>query len=67
MNRSLSTFIDLCRVAAAGVVVFGHLDALGFVPVDLHGRPHHLMQADLAAYPPMHDPEHGLVTLAKAA
>ena len=35
--------------------------------VDLHGRPHHLMQADLAAYPPMHDPEHGLVTFRRAA
>ncbi len=35
--------------------------------VELHGRLHHLMQADLAAYPPMHDPEHGLVTFRRAA
>ena len=42
-----------------------HLTSLGAVA--LHGRPHHLMQADLAAYPPMHDPEHGLLTFRRAA
>jgi putative N-acetyltransferase (TIGR04045 family) len=28
----------------------------------IHGRPHLLMQADLAHYPPCHDPQHGLMT-----
>jgi putative N-acetyltransferase (TIGR04045 family) len=31
----------------------------------LHGRPHHLMQADLAHYPPCHDPLTGYVTQAR--
>jgi putative N-acetyltransferase (TIGR04045 family) len=31
----------------------------------LHGRPHCLMQADLAAYPPCRDPWNGFVTLAR--
>ena len=39
LSPSLSAFIDACRVLAAGVVLFGHLDALGFVPVELAGRP----------------------------
>lgn len=39
MSPSLSAFVDLCRVMAALVVLFGHLDSLGFVPLDLGGRP----------------------------
>ena len=32
----------------------------------VHGRPHARMQADLAGYPPCHDPVSGFVTRAKA-
>lgn len=39
MSPSLSAFIDLYRVTAAMVVLFGHLDSLGFVPLELSGRP----------------------------
>lgn len=35
--------------------------------VELHGRPHLKMQADLAFYPPMTAPEIGLVALARKA
>ena len=35
--------------------------------VQLHGRPHLKMQADLAHYPPCHRPETGFVALRKAA
>jgi putative N-acetyltransferase (TIGR04045 family) len=35
--------------------------------VDLHGRPHLKMRADLAAYPPCGAPEMGFVALRKAA
>jgi putative N-acetyltransferase (TIGR04045 family) len=35
--------------------------------VDLHGRPHLKMQADLSAYPPCATPELGYVALRKAA
>ena len=42
-----------------------HWRSLG--EVDLHGRPHHLMEADLAHYPPMADPVAGITALAKRA
>lgn len=32
----------------------------------LHGRPHHLMQADLVHYPPCHDPLTGFVTQSRS-
>jgi putative N-acetyltransferase (TIGR04045 family) len=35
--------------------------------VDLHGRPHHFMQADLGHYPPIADAETGFLSLPKAA
>jgi putative N-acetyltransferase (TIGR04045 family) len=35
--------------------------------LDLHGRPHLKMQADLSAYPPCATPELGYVALRKAA
>ena len=57
----------LAHVQAQNVPLFDALHWASLAEIDLHGRPHHLMQADLAAYPPMLDPEYGLVTLAKAA
>jgi len=33
----------------------------------VHGRPHARMQADLAWYPPCHDPVSGFVTRARVA
>ena len=35
--------------------------------VELHGRPHVKMRADLDFYPPCHTPEIGYVALRKAA
>jgi putative N-acetyltransferase (TIGR04045 family) len=35
--------------------------------VELHGRPHHFMEADLDFYPPFPAPETGFVALRKAA
>ena len=57
----------LAHVQAANAAMFRALHWTGLGEVALHGRPHHLMQADLARYPPLHDPEHGLVTLRRAA
>ena len=57
----------LAHVQERNVSLFQALQWASLAEIDLHGRPHHLMQADLAAYPPMHDPEHGLVTFRKAA
>jgi putative N-acetyltransferase (TIGR04045 family) len=57
----------LAHVQDPNVALFRSLHWASLDAVDLHGRPHHLMQADLAAYPPMQDPEHGLVTFRRAA
>ena len=35
--------------------------------IELHGRPHHFMQADLAHYPPIADAETGFLSLPKKA
>ena len=42
-----------------------HWHSLG--EIELHGRPHHRMEADLAHYPPMADPVAGMTALAKRA
>lgn len=57
----------LAHVQERNAPLFQALHWASLDTLDLHGRPHHLMQADLAAYPPMHDPEHGLVTFRRAA
>ena len=57
----------LAHVQERNVPLFQTLHWSSLNEVDLHGRPHHLMQADLGAYPPMHNPEHGLVTFRRAA
>ena len=57
----------LAHVQSPNVALFETLHWERIDDVELHGRPHCLMQADLAAYPPMHDPEHGLVTLQRTA
>ena len=48
------------------------LDFLGdaldvLAELDVHGRPHHLMQADLQFYPPFADPQTGFLALTKQA
>lgn len=35
--------------------------------IDIHGRPHHFMQADLGHYPPIADAETGFMSLPKKA
>ena len=57
----------LAHVQSANAAMFQALHWTSLDEVSLHARPHHLMQADLAHYPPMHDPEHGLVTLLRRA
>ena len=55
------------HVQSRNVALFETLHWDSLDEIELHGRPHHLMQADLAAYPPMHDSEQGLITLRRAA
>ena len=57
----------LAHVQARNVPLFEALHWTGLESVTLHGHPHRLMQADLAHYPPMRDPEHGLLTLLRKA
>lgn len=57
----------LAHVQSRNAALFEALRWESLGETDLHGRPHRLMRADLAAYPPMHDPECGLITLRKAA
>ena len=57
----------LAHVQEGNAALFEALHWTSLDALTLHGRPHRLMQADLAAYPPMHDPEHGLVTFRRAA
>lgn len=59
------TFLAHVQVQNAGLFHQMHWRTLG--PVDLHGRPHIKMRADLAFYPPCHAPEVGFVALRKAA
>lgn len=42
----------LAQVQAQNVTMFEQLRWRPIAPIDLHGRPHHLMEADLAHYPP---------------
>lgn len=57
----------LAYVQEPNVALFEALNWHALADLDLHGRPHRLMRADLSAYPPLHDPGHGLVALPRAA
>ena len=58
--------IFLAHVQSQNVPLFEHLQWRSLRTETLHGRPHMLMQADLAAYPPCYDPYTGFVTRAVA-
>jgi putative N-acetyltransferase (TIGR04045 family) len=57
----------LAHVQSQNVPLFEKLRWTALKEETLHGRPHHLMQADLAAYPPCHDPLTGFVTASTSA
>lgn len=57
--RGCHTF--LAQVQAQNVPLFERLHWYSLQEMDIHGRPHHLMQADLAHYPAIHDGETGFV------
>jgi putative N-acetyltransferase (TIGR04045 family) len=50
----------LAHVQSQNVPLFTRLHWRSIEQVTLHGRPHHLMQADLGHYPPVFDGEVGL-------
>ena len=55
------------HVQAQNAPLFAKLAWTTLEEVALHGRPHHLMEADLAAYPPLADPVAGITALARMA
>jgi putative N-acetyltransferase (TIGR04045 family) len=54
--------VFLAHVQSQNLALFEKLHWRALRAETLHGRPHHLMQADLAHYPPCHDPLTGFVT-----
>ncbi len=59
--------VFLAHVQAQNQALFEKLHWTALKPELLHGRPHVLMQADLAQYPPCHDPLTGFVSRANTA
>lgn len=57
----------LAHVQAQNALLFRQMHWEPLEEVELHGRPHVKMRADLAFYPPCHAPEVGYVALRKAA
>jgi putative N-acetyltransferase (TIGR04045 family) len=62
--RGCSVF--LAHVQQQNVAMFEHLGWALLREESLHGRPHGLMRADLAVYPPCHDPLTGYVVQARS-
>jgi putative N-acetyltransferase (TIGR04045 family) len=57
----------LAHVQAANAPLFHRLHWRSLAEIDLHGHPHHHMEADLDFYPPARAPETGFMTLRRAA
>jgi putative N-acetyltransferase (TIGR04045 family) len=55
------------HVQSQNALLFQRLHWTTLDRIDLHGQPHHAMEADLAFYPPIHDPSSGFRVLAKKA
>jgi putative N-acetyltransferase (TIGR04045 family) len=51
----------LAQVQSQNVPLFRRLHWATLAELDVHGRPHHLMQADLAHYPPIVDGDVGFI------
>jgi putative N-acetyltransferase (TIGR04045 family) len=57
----------LAHVQSQNALLFQRLHWRTLEIVELHGRPHHRMEADLNFYPPFAAPETGFLALRKAA
>jgi putative N-acetyltransferase (TIGR04045 family) len=57
----------LAHVQSQNALLFQRLHWRTLEIVELHGRPHHRMEADLHFYPPFAAPETGFLALRKAA
>jgi len=63
--RGASVF--LAHVQQQNVAMFEQLHWRGLKPLQVHGRPHQLMQAELRHYPPCHDPITGYAVQTRGA
>lgn len=57
----------LAHVQSQNALLFRRLHWKSLEVVALHGRPHHVMEADLGFYPPFGAPEAGFLALRRAA
>ncbi|MBO4223674.1 MSMEG_0567/Sll0786 family nitrogen starvation N-acetyltransferase [Bradyrhizobium neotropicale] len=57
----------LANVQSQNALLFQHMHWHSLGEFELHGRPHHRMEADLDHYPPFRTPEIGFLSLAKLA
>jgi putative N-acetyltransferase (TIGR04045 family) len=57
----------LANVQSQNALLFQHMHWRSLGEFELHGRPHHRMEADLDHYPPFRTPEIGFLSLAKLA
>lgn len=57
----------LAHVQSRNALLFRRLHWRTLEEIELFGRPHHRMEADLAFYPPFPEPEAGFLALRKAA
>ncbi len=57
----------IAHVQSQNAPLFAHLHWRTVAELDLHGRPHHLMEADLDHYPPLGDPIAGITAVTKLA
>lgn len=57
----------IAQVQRQNALLFRRLHWRTLEVVELHGRTHHVMEADLAFYPPFATPEEGFLALRKAA
>ncbi len=63
--RGCHTFLG--NIQSQNAELFRHMHWHTLQEIELHGRPHHRMQADLAHYPPFREPEIGFLSLPKLA
>lgn len=57
----------LANVQSQNALLFQHMHWRSLGEFELHGRPHHRMEAELDHYPPFRNPETGFLSLAKLA
>jgi putative N-acetyltransferase (TIGR04045 family) len=63
--RGCHTFLG--NIQSQNVELFRRMHWRTLEELELHGKPHHMMQADLDFYPPFETPEEGFLTLPKLA